>query len=224
MDMHLIQKHVMRRLSTSKELAYSELKPPRIEGNQFSYHLKTLVRRGYVKRTERGYALTTKGVHYSTQVNFEHFSMRIQPKIVTLIVCRDKEGRLLVYRRSKQPFLGKLGFPYGKIHLGESIAEAAERELREKTGVEADLTHKGIAYLLATDKNDEVITHMLFHIFKGARPRGDILKESAFGTVHWMDEHTLFSSEIMPSMRDILTIAERKGAGLAFEEYVFQEA
>ena len=119
MESHPIQKHVLRLLSAEHELPYVRLKPDRIEGNQFTYHLHKLVRRGYLEKHGRLYSLTTKGVQYTTSLNFEFFSERIQPKIVTLIVCKNKRREFLLYVRGKRPFLGMVGFPYGKVHLGE---------------------------------------------------------------------------------------------------------
>lgn len=46
-----------------------------------------------------------------------------------------KEGKVLLVRRKNQPDAGKWGFPGGKIEWGESIDEAATREILEETGV-----------------------------------------------------------------------------------------
>jgi mutator protein MutT len=45
--------------------------------------------------------------------------------------------RFLLVRRSHRPDAGKWGFPGGKIELGETVIEAALRELGEETGIEA---------------------------------------------------------------------------------------
>lgn len=224
MEMHIIQKHILRKLSESKMLRYAQIKPPLTEGNQFSYHLKTLIRRGYVVRKDNGYTLTTKGLHYATQVNFEHFSVRIQPKITTLIVCRNARGEYLTYTRNKQPFLKMDGFPYGKVHLGERVAQAAERELNEKTGLSAELTQKGVMYLLITDGSGEVIAHTLFHIFLGTKPRGDIVSDSPLGKIRWLSEKELLKQNVMPGVPETLRMAKSSSKSLRFEEYEFQQA
>jgi len=128
MEMHLIQKRILKQLAENKTLRYAQLKPAHVEGNQFTYHLKTLMGKKLIKKDGVNYSLTTQGVHYTTGVNLEHFFVRAQPKIVTLIVCRDSKNNYLLYTRGKQPFLNMNGFPYGKVHLGESITAAAERE------------------------------------------------------------------------------------------------
>lgn len=54
------------------------------------------------------------------------------------VVCmRGKE--VLLIRRSKEPRAGEWSLPGGRIEWGERTADAALRELREETGVEARL-------------------------------------------------------------------------------------
>lgn len=223
-DLHIIQKHILKRLSESRRLRYGEMKPAHIEGNQFSYHLKTLMRRGYLAKKGDGYALTTKGLHYATGVTFEHFSPRIQPKIVTLIVVKNGRKEFLVYTRNRQPFIGMDGFPYGKIHLGEKIAEAAARELKEKTGLEAGLAQKGDLYLMVTDPEGEMIAHTLCHVFLGKNPRGEITPQSPIGRVRWLSEKELMRQNFMPGVIEALHMATSKSKGLLFEEYEFEQA
>lgn len=223
MEMHLIQKHILRLLTKSKGMRYRDLKPPRVEGNQFSYHLKTLLSRGYIKRTHHTYTLTTKGIHHATQVNLDHFFVRIQPKVVTLIVCKNADGAYLMYTRGKQPFLGKVGFPYGKVHLGESVQDAAERELREKTGISARMNQKGIVYLLVKDAAGEVVTHMLAHVFVATYTRGEV-SDAPFGSISWVYQKDVSRLPLMPGVTDILRIAESPSPHITFEELSFEEA
>ena len=171
-----------------------------------------------------GYALTTKGLHYATGVTFEHFSPRIQPKIVTLIVVKNARGEFLVYTRNRQPFIGMDGFPYGKIHLGEKIAEAAARELKEKTGLVSDLTQKGDLYLMVTDPSGEMIAHTLCHVFLGTKPMGEITPQSPIGRVRWLSEKNLFNQNFMPGVVEAFRMATNKSKGLLFEEYEFEQA
>ncbi|MFE3835569.1 NUDIX hydrolase [Pseudogemmobacter sonorensis] len=54
---------------------------------------------------------------------------------VLAVVLRD--GHALLVRRANPPDAGLWGFPGGRIEPGESLFAAAERELREETGVTA---------------------------------------------------------------------------------------
>jgi 8-oxo-dGTP diphosphatase len=54
------------------------------------------------------------------------------------VVCL-RGGEVLLIRRGQPPRLGEWSLPGGRIELGETAAAAALRELREETGVEAEL-------------------------------------------------------------------------------------
>ena len=222
--MHFIQKHILRELSQHPSLRYSQLQLRRVETNKFTYHLRKLMRDNLVKKVPDGYALTTKGVHYCTRVNFDEYTVRIQPKIVTLVVCKNKNREYLMYRRTKRPFLGMIGFPYGKIHLGESVLTSVEREIVEKTGVTCPLSQKGIVYLLVSDAHGDVIEHMVCHVFYGDKPVGEALPHTKFGSIHWMSKKEIEEGPPMPGVLEILKIATSKKNGLQFAEYTFEHA
>jgi 8-oxo-dGTP diphosphatase len=56
------------------------------------------------------------------------------PAVIAVVV---HEGRALLVRRANPPDAGLWGFPGGKIEFGETVKDAAIRELREETGVHA---------------------------------------------------------------------------------------
>ncbi|WP_322096021.1 NUDIX hydrolase [Pelagibius litoralis] len=58
----------------------------------------------------------------------------IGPKLAALaVVVRGAE--VLLVRRANPPQAGEWGFPGGKVESGETVLEAARRELREETGL-----------------------------------------------------------------------------------------
>ena len=58
--------------------------------------------------------------------------------MVDAIVERD--DKLLLVKRKKDPFKGSLIFPGGKVDIGEKVEDAVKRELREETSLEIELT------------------------------------------------------------------------------------
>lgn len=72
--------------------------------------------------------------------------MNTAPKLAALAVVIRGEEVLLVRRRN-EPDAGLWGFPGGHVDLGETVMDAAARELREETGVLA----RPVRYLTNVD-------------------------------------------------------------------------
>jgi 8-oxo-dGTP diphosphatase len=58
-----------------------------------------------------------------------------QPSLTVDAVVFDPTGRLLLIRRRHAPFKGRYALPGGFVEYGESVEDAARRELFEETGV-----------------------------------------------------------------------------------------
>jgi ADP-ribose pyrophosphatase YjhB (NUDIX family) len=183
------------------------------------YHLKAVLDEGLIKKAGTLYKLTAQGKQLVDRMSMGEFRERIQPKIVTLIVCRrDDDGSYLLYRRGRQPFLGKVGFPYGKIHLGERVEDAAKRELKEKTGLTAPvLTYRGDVYITVHDE-EELVTHMLCHVFFGANPTGTLTRNSQIGECFWGMPERVAKEEHIPGFAQVYKLA-RAGNLPFFREY-----
>lgn len=49
-----------------------------------------------------------------------------------------REGEVVVIRRANEPLKGEWSIPGGKVELGETVAQALVREVREETGLEVE--------------------------------------------------------------------------------------
>lgn len=164
-NMHIIQKEILKKLASRKIAKYSEIKSKSMEGNLFSYHLNSLIKNNFIKKLKPyGYRLTTKSKILIQKLNFESFNLRIQPSILTIIVCKNKKGKFLMYKSSRHPNIGQWGFIAGKIHENETALIAAKREFLEKTNLSVNIQHRGIMQLTFYKKSEFVMS-ILTHIF-----------------------------------------------------------
>lgn len=215
--MHEIQKEILKKLSFQKKLKYSEIKPVAIEGNMFSYHLRQLLKRGFVRKIgEEGYSLDAKGVHYVEGLSTSDFKERAQPKIFNLILIK-KNGKYLLYKNKTAPFIEMIGVPYGKIHLDEHLYDAANRELTEKTGLSATLSYVGHAYVTVHNET-ELISQKLFHVFTAKKITGDVVDETSLGELFWAKREDVLPQDFIPGIDRIIDLAE-KSTEHFFAEY-----
>ncbi len=164
---HRIQKHILAHLMEHKFARFSEMRPPKTDTNLYSYHLKLLLKQGFVVKTDKEYTLGTKGAVYVDRVSTNTVKLRPQPKIITMLVIQNDEGDVLMFKKRRQPFIQRWTLPYGKVHNSDlTIYEAAQREIDEKlNSLKVDsLKHVGDTYVHVTS-TEEVAISTLVHIF-----------------------------------------------------------
>jgi 8-oxo-dGTP diphosphatase len=96
--------------------------------------------------------------------------MRVTVDIV-IFTIQSCELRVLLVKRAAPPFQGQFAIPGGFVHDGESLEEAAVRELREETGV-ADIYLEQL-YSFGDSERDprgRVITVAYFALIAADRP------------------------------------------------------
>lgn len=217
--MHRLQQHILSQLILHSESRYADLKPADVEGNLFMYHLKCLMKDGLVHKIEGGhYELTSEGKIYADQLSLKTYTPRAQPRIVTLLAVEDGEGQWLMYQRKRQPLINMIGFPYGKIHLGETVVQAAARELAEKTGMSADLHHIGDGYAI-TREEEVPVSQIMFHFFYGTHPRGELSSGTSAGKPVWMGQNELNGPNIIPNVTKFLDLIRKYSGQRFFVEF-----
>lgn len=197
---HHIQKHIVSVLMHQKFARFKDMRPPSTDTNLYSYHLKLLLNRDFVKKTLEGYTLGKRGVLYVDRISTNTLDVRSQPKIITMLVVQNSEGDILLYRRARQPFTDQWTLPYGKIHIEDrTVKEAAIREAHEKLGlVDQELEHAGEVYIRIVDEDGTIMT-TLAHVF---RFESDEVAENE--RLLWARPHKMSQYDLAPAVEKIV--------------------
>ena len=144
---HKIQVAILRHLLFTPAAGFAEVqKVTDLTSDHFNFHIKKLQHEGYVAKQGSQYVLTPKGKEYANRLDTDENEIEKQPKVsivINLERTNDRGEREFLYQqRLKNPYFGFWGRLGGKMRWGESVIEAAKRELREETGLEAEFTYK----------------------------------------------------------------------------------
>lgn len=60
------------------------------------------------------------------------------PAVAVNVIVEDR-GRILLVKRNKHPFKGRWSLPGGYVEYGETVEQAAQRELLEECGIKVRL-------------------------------------------------------------------------------------
>lgn len=214
--MHHIQRKIISNLAHESPLRFSKLKPNNISSNTFSYHLKRLLEMGYVEMTDNGYVATRKALKTMSYVGSNE---KRTPRLatITMIYVTNERGEVLVQKRAFRPFINWYGIPSGLIHADETIAQAAQRELYEKTGILAasnDLKQHGVLdfrYIQAT--TEDTFVHAVAFVYSyicQADDTGAI--ESMPGSSEWVSLD--YDMHILPEVREVSNMIRQPGVSM----------
>ena len=100
--------------------------------------------------------------------------------------CVWRDGRVLLIERAKPPLQGVWSLPGGHVEPGETVVAAAHRELREETGVEAELSHlAGLYDIIHHDGAGVIMVHYAIACYAGLWRAGEARPLSDAKAVRW---------------------------------------
>lgn len=163
-------------------------KASELSSDHFNFYLKQLLGQDFVTKNDRGaYHLTQKGKEFANRFDTDERKVERQPKVAVCLLIYHADGRQLVQQRLKQPFYGYWGRPTGKIRWGETILDAAARELKEETNLEADLSFQSIYHKMDyNQETSEMLEDKIFFVIDCNNVRGDLIQEFEGGRNTWM--------------------------------------
>lgn len=107
-------------------------------------------------------------------------------KLNVIIVYNKNEDKILMCKREKEPYKGKLNLVGGKVEPNETELEAAYRELKEETGItdkDIELIHLMNFQYMMTDKELEVYYGKL---------NKDVTVVEEVNKLYWIDKNSNF--------------------------------
>lgn len=188
-ELHKAHVAILHVLLFRPDARFAELqKASDLASDHFNFYLKQLVDEGLVVKNATGaYHLTQKGKEFANRFDTDERKVERQPKVAVCLWIIDDQGRMLTQQRLKQPYFGYWGRPTGKIRWGETILEAAARELMEETGLIADLTFDSVYHKMDfNEETGDMLEDKIFFMMKGVNPRGELIAEFEGGKNAWL--------------------------------------
>lgn len=137
-------------------------------------------------------------------------------RIVTLVYCLV-DGRVLLLKRRKPPYVGRWVAPGGKVERGESPAEGALRELREETGLSAARVELRAVVTETSERDD---WQWLIFVYRAHELAGRADSDEREGELRWWHlRDEVPGLDLPPADRHFLRDAARAEAGVT--EYRF---
>lgn len=214
--MHWIQRHILKQLATKEACRYKDLKPESVDGNLFMYHLNQLITGKYIEKNDGSYFLTKEGKKFVGGLSLETGKQTMPPRVFVMIYAKNKEGKVLMYKWNRQPYLGHVSLPFSRIRYGQTIKEAAEQNLQFKTSLTGTLEYAGTTNVVV-NKDGKVATHYIAHIYGLEPPKGELAADGLTGEPFWGKQEDISEKELVNGTQEIIEILE-KHKGIFFEE------
>jgi ADP-ribose pyrophosphatase YjhB (NUDIX family) len=214
----------MRHLLFTPSATFADIqKATDLTSDHFNFHIKRLVQERYVQKDDRAYSLTGKGKEYANRMDTDENEIEKQPK-VSIVVTLERanaagEREFLYQQRLKNPYYGFWGRLGGKMRWGETVIEAAERELLEETGMTANFEYKLLYHKRDFDKQSKrLLEDKIFLCVYATEFSGELIESFEGGHNRWMtqaefhQQEKRFESvdEFMDLMDQGVTFAERE--------------
>jgi ADP-ribose pyrophosphatase YjhB (NUDIX family) len=129
--------------------------------------------------------------------------------ILAVSVAVFREGKVLVGRRAKPPMAGRFSLPGGVVEVGETLEEAAARELSEEVGVECVLVGFNRHVQPIVREGGLVRAHFVIASFVGRWTAGEARVSQEMDAVAWIDPGACDDLLGTPELADIVASARR---------------
>ena len=126
--------------------------------------------------------------------------------ILAASIAVFRQARVLLARRANAPLQGQYSLPGGVVEIGETLREAALRELMEEVGVEAEIIAFNDHIESIARGADGVETHYVIATFAAIWVRGEPRISAEADSVIWASDDDL---ALLPTTPDLARIVAR---------------
>jgi 8-oxo-dGTP diphosphatase len=128
---------------------------------------------------------------------------------VGAVIVRD--GRVLLIQRGNEPNRGYWSIPGGVVELGETLAAAASREVREECGLEVEVQDVLTTLdLIQRDAQGRIRYHYVLLDLRARYVSGEAIPNTDALDVRWVGVAELDGMDLIPRLLPILHKALRE--------------
>jgi 8-oxo-dGTP diphosphatase len=125
---------------------------------------------------------------------------------VSAAILRD--GKVLVVRRARDPALKLYTLPGGAVEVGETLAEAVKREVREETALEVEpVALAGEREVIARDREGRVKRHFVILSFACRWLAGEPALNEELDDARWLEPAELAGLSTTEGLAEIVAAA-----------------
>ncbi len=130
--------------------------------------------------------------------------------ILAVSVAVFREGRVLVGRRARPPLAGRFSLPGGVVEVGETLAEAAARELFEEVGVACEIVAFNRFVEPIVREDGRVRAHFVIASFVGRWTAGEARTSEEIDSVAWIEPDACAALLTTPELAEVIASARAK--------------
>ena len=198
---HHIQRAIVTRLKSSEDLTFTEMKPLDIENKLFTYHLKIVIREGFVEKTQNGrYKLTSAGEKLWKRMSESTDKVATRAHSVLFLIIRSENKGWLLYKRKTHPLIGKEAFMHATPLAGRSIKESASAETVTRTNLLCSFEVAGSGFF-QTYEADELSSYTNFTLLYCERPTGILSQNDEHAEYFWVKSPDFSAPNMLPNMK-----------------------
>jgi 8-oxo-dGTP diphosphatase len=122
------------------------------------------------------------------------------------------DGRVLLVKRARQPLRGYWSLPGGHVEGGETLAEAAAREVREETGVTIDgLRQIDLIEVVDRDTGGGIANHFVLVVFAARYHSGTATAGDDAAETRWVAPAEFAGLQMTEEARRVIASHADKG-------------